>query len=213
MKNKTAAFSLGEILVALAIVGVIASLILPAINQIQPDRQKMMFKKAYTNVERVVTELVNDDYLYPEASKDDGTKYQGLDNTTAVTLNDTSYSGNTKFCQLFAMKMNTIEDDTITCNGNGTISFTTNDSVAYYMPNTSFATEAEIMVDINGDKAPNCKSGTQDCKTPDRYSIYVAADGKVSVKGELEKSYLRTTSVVRDNVKKDANQNQNPNNN
>lgn len=100
--------------------------------------------------------------------------------------------------------MNNIRDDTITCNGNGTISFTTNDSVAYYMPNTSFATEAEIMVDINGDKAPNCKSGTQDCKTPDRYSIYVAADGKVSVKGELEKSYLRTTSVVRDNVKKDS---------
>lgn len=211
MKNKTAAFSLGEILVALAIVGVIASLILPAINQIQPDRQKMMFKKAYTNVERVVTELVNDDYLYPEASKEDGTKYQGLDNTTAVTLNDTSYSGNTKFCQLFAMKMNTIEDDTITCNGNSTISFTTNDSVAYYMPNTSFATEAEIMVDINGDQAPNCKSGTQDCKTPDRYSIYVAADGKVSVKGELEKSFLRTTSVVRESGKKESGQNQNNN--
>lgn len=203
MKNKLAAFSLGEILVALAIVGVIASLILPTINQIQPDKQKMMFKKAYTNVERVVTELVNDDYLYPEAS-DDGKAYVGFDNTANVKLNDKTYGGDTKFCELFAMKMNTIEDDTVSCIGNKSVSFTTNDSVAYYMPNTNFATEGEIMVDINGEDAPNCEFNATSCKTPDRYFIYVAADGGVSVKGELEKSYLKHTTVVRDKVKKET---------
>ena len=197
MKNKMSAFSLGEVLVTLAIVGIIASLILPAINQIQPDKQKMLFKKAYTNVERVVTELVNDAYLYPEATKDDGSAYQGLDNTTAITLNDKSYSGATKFCQLFAMKMNTIDGD-VTCNGNQTPSFRTNDSIEYRIPNSSFATDAEIIIDINGDKAPNCAYNATNCKTPDRYSIFVQPDGGVKVKGAMEKEFLKSSSVSRE---------------
>ena len=99
MNNKKRAFTLGEVLVTLMIVGVIAALIIPIIKNAQPDKQKLMFKKAYTNVERVVTELVNDDDLYPDVGD-----YMGFDNTNAVTVNGISYSGNTKFCNLFAMK-------------------------------------------------------------------------------------------------------------
>lgn len=191
MKNKKSAFSLGEVLMTLAIIGVIAGLIIPIIKQIQPDRQKILFKKAYTNVERVVTELVNDEYLYPEA---DGRL--GLDNTTSVIVNDKSYSGASKFCELFAMKLNTIEDS-VNCGG-GNVSFITNDSIAYYMPSTTFAGESVITIDINGDKAPNCKFNSGTCKTPDRFEILVAPDGGIRVTGDMEKVYLRSTTVTKE---------------
>ena len=105
MNNKLKAFTLGEVLVTLLIVGVIAAMLIPTLKNIQPDRQKLMFKKAYTTVERIVTELVNDDYLYSET--DDAV---GLDNTNDVEVNGAHYSGSTKFCKLFAMKVNVVDD-------------------------------------------------------------------------------------------------------
>ena len=201
MNNKKRAFTLGEVLVTLMIVGVIAALIIPIIKNAQPDKQKLMFKKAYTNVERVVTELVNDDDLYPDVGD-----YMGLDNTNAVTVNDISYSGNTKFCQLFAMTINVVDDENINClatpGGNGTYnepSFITADSVAYYLPSTSFDANATITVDTNGDKEPNCFYNATSCKKPDMFEILVGPDGKVGVEGDLEKEYLQDTSVIRSN--------------
>ncbi len=207
MKNKSLAFSLGEVLVTLAVIGVIAAIILPAVKQTQPDRQKVLFKKAYSNIERVVTEIINDDYLYPEATKPDGTPYKGLDNTSMVELNDdtTTYSGNNKFCNLVALKLNTISTDDIHCPGTpggsgtyGTPSFITNEGIAYYIPSTDFATDATVTIDTNGEKAPNCKFNATSCKTPDMYEILISADGGIHVEGDMEKAYLRSTSVMRD---------------
>lgn len=203
MNNKKRAFTLGEVLVTLMIVGVIAALIIPIIKNAQPDKQKLMFKKAYTNVERVVTELVNDDDLYPDVGD-----YMGFDNTNAVTVNGISYSGNTKFCNLFAMKVNVVEEvqNPADCpknpGGNGTYntpSFITADSIAYYLPSTTFATNATITVDTNGDKEPNCFYNATSCKKPDMFEIFVGPDGKVGVEGDLEKEYLQDTSVIRSN--------------
>ena len=202
MNNKKRAFTLGEVLVTLMIVGIIAALIIPIIKNAQPDKQKLMFKKAYTNVERIVTELVNDDDLYPDTGD-----YVGLDNTSPVDPDDLdSPEGNEKFCMLFAMKINVVDDENINCpatpGGNGTYnepSFITADSVAYYLPSTSFATNATITVDTNGDKEPNCFYNASTCQKPDMFEIIVGPDGKVGVDGTLEKEYLKDTSVIRSN--------------
>ncbi len=207
MKKKKLAFSLGEVLVTMGIIGVIASMILPVIKQTQPDKQKVLFKKAYSNIERVVTEIINDDYLYPEALRPDGTAYLGLDNTVAAVINDdsTTYEGANKFCRLFGLKLNTISTEDITCpgtpGGNGVFnnpSFITNEGIAYYIPSTDFATDATITIDTNGAKAPNCKFNAATCKTPDMYEIIVSPDGGIHVDGDLEKAYLRSTSVMKD---------------
>ncbi len=205
MKKTKKAFSLGEVLVTMGIVGVIAALILPIIKQTQPDRQKVLFKKAYNNIERIVTELINDDNLYPEASNAEGVAYLGLDNTSDVTVNDITYGGATKFCRLAAMKLNTISTEDINCpgtpGGNGTVgtpSFITNESIAYYIPSTSFAGDATITVDTNGEKAPNCKYNASSCTTPDIFEIIVSPDGGIHVDGVLEKSYLKSTSIMKE---------------
>ncbi len=192
VKDFKYAFTLSEVLITLVLVGIIASILLPALIQNKPDKNKVLFKKAYTTVENIVTELVNDDRLYPLAN---GT--EGLDNTTSVTVNDTSYSGNTKFCKLFALKLNTIEtDDAIQC-GADNVAFTTSDSIQWYMPETAFAADAKIKVDVNGSKEPNCEYNTTSCDEPDQFAIYVSPDGSVGVKGVKEKEYLRSSEVTK----------------
>ena len=57
--------------------------------------------------------------------------------------------------------------------------------------------DATITVDTNGDKDPNCFYNATSCKKPDMFEIIVGADGKVSVDGDLEKEYLKDTSVIR----------------
>ena len=200
MNNKLKAFTLGEVLVTLLIVGVIAATLIPTLKNIQPDRQKLMFKKAYTTVERIVTELVNDDYLYSET--DDAV---GLDNTNTVDVNGNDYGGDTKFCRLFAMKVNVVDDAAIRCPGTpggsgtfGTPSFTTTDNVAFFIPSSTFGTAAKITVDTNGDKEPNCKYNATSCNKPDIFEIFVEADGGIYVNGTLEKQYLKDTNITRE---------------
>ena len=55
--KKLTAFTLGEVLVVIGIIGIIATILLPVINEMQPDRRKVMFKKGYATIERIVTEL------------------------------------------------------------------------------------------------------------------------------------------------------------
>lgn len=208
MKEKKLAFTFAEVLITLGIVGIIASIILASLKQHQPDRHKLLFKKAYNNIERVVTEIINDDYLYPEGTKADGSAYLGLDminNEVKINDDSTSYVGNKKFCNLFALKLNTISSDDINCPGTpggngsfGTPSFITNEGIAYYIPSTNFTGDTTITIDVNGDKEPNCKYNAASCPAPDKYEIIVSPDGGIHVDGDLEKSYLRSNTVVKD---------------
>lgn len=191
-KNIKHAFTLAEVMVTLALISIIATILIPAIMQVKPDRYKLLFKKAYTITERVVGELVNDDNLYPLV-----TGKVGLDNTATVTLNDKTYSGNTKFCQLFAMKVNIVES-TASCTGSTSVpSFTTNDGIVWYLPTTSFAGDAAIKVDVNGDKAPNCEYNTTNCLEPDTFHVIIGNDGRVSVNGVREREFLRSNETIK----------------
>ena len=84
-KNRTG-FTMAELLVCLAIISVIATILIPTLHNIHPDKEKTMFKKAYSISERVVEELVNDPELYP----DNGINV-GFDNVGAVTYNGITY--------------------------------------------------------------------------------------------------------------------------
>lgn len=62
--KKNTAFTLAEILIVLSTIGILTVL---AINSMKNtvDKSKTMYKKAYSNLEQVVGELVNDEQLYP----------------------------------------------------------------------------------------------------------------------------------------------------
>lgn len=204
LKSKNG-FTLAEVMVTLAVFGILAAMLLPAIANVRPNKSKAMFKKAYYVAERMVFELVNDEDFYPSQGE-----AAGLDNTIIASYLGHSYEGNNKFCELFARKVNTTDDDEIKCetanavpNTNGTYktpSFVTTDGVAWYLPISDFSTTQSIYVDVNGEKVPNCRykeDAPSACKDPDIFEIKVMADGKMLVSGDKEKEYLKSNDSMK----------------
>ena len=171
-------FSLAEVLIIVACVIVIAILCLQVLKKIIPDKDARMFKKAYNLTARLVPSLAHDDELYPEVEGNNAPQYLGK--TEWVIYQGKKYEGSTKFCGLFAAKINALSE--ISCNASasldGKATLTTNDGVVWVLPITEFKdlkTPGIIQVDTNGAKKPN-KEGA------DRYKIYVYQDGTVSDK-------------------------------
>ena len=169
-------FSLAEVLIVVACVIVIALLCLQVLKKIIPDREARMFKKAYNLTARLVPSMVHDEDLYPEVDGKNAPQFFG--NTEWVIYEGKKYEGPTKFCGLFAAKLNVVSS--VSCSANasldGKATLTTNDGVVWVLPVTEFKdlkTPGIIQIDTNGAKKPN-KEGY------DRYKIYVYQDGTVS---------------------------------
>lgn len=196
-------FTLSEVMVSFMVVGVIAAIIIPIVASRKPDAEKLLFKKSYYIAERIVNDMINDESVYPE----DSTKL-GFSNTVEVTVNGKPYSGVTKFCELFAAKVNTT--GSVSCTAaksvpaSGTTNlnsgnFTTTDGITWHMPSTDFstATPLTITVDVNGttektNTSPNCKYVSDSvCPKPDQFEISIEKDGKMSVSGIKEIEYLK----------------------
>ena len=187
MKNK--AFTLAETLIVTSIIGVIATIMLNSMSKLAPDKEKMLYKKAYQTVEKTVGELVNDESLYPyDLNK------LGFINTAAAKLpgENTSYSGATKFRSLFAEKLNIPGRVT---SSSDSATFRTSDGIQYTINNwtpTSSGTNSTttISIDINGPKQPNTSNNVHN---RDRYTVIVGYDGSVEPGGDKEREFLKST--------------------
>ena len=182
------AFTLAETLIVLSIIGILAILIIGTLINSIPDKNKAMFKKAYSITERTIAELVNDETLYPYDPE-----RIGFLNTDAVQIPGTTDAaeGDNKLCKLFASKLN-IFGEPIFENGN--CIFETTDSIHWTMPTglDDFATKKIIKIDVNGkENPPNLDSGEEQ----DIFSINIYSDGRVNVSGKKEIEYLKSHSV------------------
>lgn len=203
-KNIKNGFSLGEMTITVAVVAFLAVILLPMLKGMQPNQEQIMFKKAYSLAERIIYEMINDEDMYPEPNDPAMESYFG--NTETVTIKGETYGASTKFCKLFASKLN--RASAVSCsvhsfadNLNPTGTLTASDGVVWILPITDFAddtTPYNIYVDVNGDKKPNCDYDKNSCKKPDRFNIKVYQDGRVTVTGTMEKEYLYRTEISRD---------------
>jgi len=205
--KKQKAFTLGEVLIVIGLIGIIATLLLPVLSQMQPDRRKLMFRKAYTTIDRIVTELVNDDVFYPDALGK-----VGLDNTTTdLNITGNVLNGMTeanKFCRLFAFKANILDEAAVHCpatltdrqaSGAGsTPSFATTEGIEFYIPNSDFSTEMRLYFDVNGADAPNCVFNEATCSSPDRFSVLISGDGGIRIDGDNEREFLKSSTVIKE---------------
>ena len=57
-------FTLSELLITVGIVGVVAALTAPAVSNIMPDKNKMMFMKNYKELTTITEKLLQDPELY-----------------------------------------------------------------------------------------------------------------------------------------------------
>ena len=58
------AFTLTELMIALAVIGILVAVVTPAIMRTRPNKNKMMIKKTYYETEKIVESLINDETLY-----------------------------------------------------------------------------------------------------------------------------------------------------
>ena len=168
-------FTMTELMVALAVIGIIVAVVTPAIMKTRPNKNKMMVKKSFYTTEQVVSTLINDARLYPDfrelcyeeegsyTPSSDAYCAWGFDYQNDVDYEGETYGGGTKFRDLFVSKLNINNNRT-----SGNVYYTTDgmkwdfsDAVnKWSTPGATPVTgagadKATILIDVNGDDEPN----------------------------------------------------------
>lgn len=166
---KFIAFSMAETLITLLIVAVLAVILIPIFKSLKPDANDAMSKKALNIMNRIINELISDDYLYPSNSN-----YEGFSNLSSVRYNGMSHEGDTKFCTLFVSRLNLAPASKINCVKDQKTA-TSIEGIDWYLPISYFSdNDYEIIkVDVNGEEKPNCLYNENNCKHPDQFEYKV----------------------------------------
>ena len=200
-------FTLTELMIALAVLGILVAVVTPAVMKARPNKNKMMIKKTFYTIEHVVSELINDDVLYPDHYTDchpytAGSCRWGFDDKSEVNFEGVNYSGDTKFALLFRNMLNVKSND-------GNYKFTTNDGVEWDLSSTqnAWATTAttiagtgtgvvKVDVDNNGTSIA-CTNTVEDCDT---YEVQIFANGKLRINPNHTKAieWVDINTTVRD---------------
>lgn len=210
---KKLAFTLMELLMSLAVIGITAALVAPALSNIMPDKTKMQVIKAHKVLADVTHDLLNDPMYYIDGEGSAGTdtyKRPGLSSYTnegslyTYLLSEAGqeagkYIGAQKYCYLLSEKLEL--DDSIK-NSSNVYTFSTVDGVNWSCKaegsqdttNKIFLTDYTITIDINGDKDPNTIATSKDVKNPDQFKFNVDTYGKVTAypDDKLTAQYLKT---------------------
>lgn len=151
-------FTLTELMIALAVIGILVAVVTPAIMRTRPNKNKMMIKKTYYETEKIVESLINDETLYIDGReacngqnasdaigecrwgfddfkkvKYDGEEYGAGDLADDATDHEkaaASADAAKKFAGLFAAKLNCRTED------NTNLIYTTADGVIWYLSGT-----------------------------------------------------------------------------
>lgn len=208
---KIKAFTLTELLIALAVLGILIAILLPIIFNIMPDQNALMAKRAYYAVQSATSSLINDEACYPNKVQAAGTDArEGFDDGYGYadcTLWGGKYNegyidtedANSKFLTLFINKLdlkNNQDDNSVILGADTTYEFVTKDNIKWTaqnmkLENTNTNPSIELMIDVNGDDKPNCKSASDtdgtNCdkkKDFDRFTVKISADGKLDITEE-----------------------------
>ena len=140
------AFTLAEVLITLGIIGVIAALIVPAISNVKPDKNKTAYLQVYDTISSTVNSLAHNSKIYPTCNNpnvEDNvncSQYPLLNTSRPLDerYNNAIYQGDRKLCSLMALSLGVAEDD-IGCS-NTTYAFNAADYTDGFA-NESFVTK------------------------------------------------------------------------
>ena len=137
--EKSQAITLAEVLIVLVLIGTLMVMTLSNGKKALPNIDKTRCKKAYNTIEKVLSNMLNDDNLYPQEN--------GFADTRAVTTQFGEVFGgtdvNTKFRDAFKYEVNAVKDN-IPCkiyNGSTLTEadcFKTEDGTVFGIPDTDF---------------------------------------------------------------------------
>lgn len=208
------AHTLAEVLVALAVVGVLGAVVVPMANKFKPDINKIKFLKNYDAIVQVNNHLIYDEDLYPPTANRDNPLY----NTEQVIYDDVRIGGHdNKYCDLLSLFLAGSVSEA--CQGaeypdirpaDEPPHFTIKDGTEYWVYtqrglnlNNNIANyRSDIYIDIDRNGA-NCLEDTEACPTPDRFHILVEANGETLPADHFSTYYLNTRTNYR--LNKDVN--------
>ncbi len=207
-------FTLTELMIALAVIGILVAVVTPTIMKTRPNKNKMMIKKTFYTTEQIVSSLINDARLYPDMREACETGAEasenfycawGFDAEDSVTYEGETYSGDTKFEGLFRSKLNVK-------SGTDSVFYTT-DGVKWDLSKTEGAWTkeklspadagiGEILIDVNGDDPPNARQAASSEDDFDQYVIEIMATGKLKIADEDTKAieFVTINTSIRDSL-------------
>ena len=189
-------FTLTELMVALAVIGIIVAVVTPAIVRMRPNKNKMMVKKTFYTTEQIVSTLINDQRMYPDyhlaCDLDEGAvDYEcawGFDYDGQVRHEGETYVGADKFAGLFKSMLNvkagSADDDYVVTTNDG-VTWDLTDTIGAWEPGNRSSVEdagiGTILIDVNGADEPNCLQTDNGCDADnfDQYRIEILANGKM----------------------------------
>ena len=115
-------FTLTELMVAMAVIGILVAVVTPAVMKTRPNKNKMMVKKTFYTAEQVIDTMINDERLYPDMTDvcygrvvaDNANRIHcawGFDNWDSANLEGRQHFGSDKFATIFVTYLNLKRDN------------------------------------------------------------------------------------------------------
>lgn len=202
-------FTLQELLITLAIIGIVAAIAAPGIVGMVPDKNKSMYMKSYNTLTNLTNEILDDPSLYWTTYNNQGEPTcSGMFCTAIPDVNvagDFGIPNNNgrqqKFPRIFASKLNLSGE--IETPASPVVQFTTTDGVRWtftvrVQPNlqqpllSTYTTR--VLIDVNSANNNNDNKCTYDadgCTSPDRFTFRIDNDGGITALDPLGQAFLR----------------------
>ena len=203
-------FTLQELLISMAIIGLIAAAIAPAINSIMPDKRKAMYMKAYNTLTNVTNEILSDPALFWTTYDSDTGEATcsglGCDSlpTTYAPCNEVGWKceGENKFPMIFATKVNYVERNSPITGSKLISDVKTIDGIYWVFRATNTATkntEFRVLIDVNykNDNINNKCSYSSTCPNPDKFEFTIDNDGGITAVDALGKAFLENPTDMK----------------
>lgn len=189
-------FTLHELLITMAIIGVIATITIPSLVGMAPNKTKSMYMKAFNTLSNVTSDILNDETLYWTTYETSGTNvgdaacsglYCDAEPTEYPKCNSSwTCLGTTKFASIFATKVNVISKEKYSSS---TVKFTTNDGINWEMQTTisydshlpgNRAYKIAVTINVKPDDFNNNCTFSTSCKNPQKFTFDIANDGEIT---------------------------------
>lgn len=179
-------FTLSETLVSLVVIGIIAAVLIPVLNNVRPDKDRLLYKKALYTMQNAIATAINDNTI-------------NASNTSAFWAGDEVQPQD--FCNNIADTMNVV--GAVNCGNIGsstTPNFTTSNGSKWWglggsdpadkFTLTGAKSTKVITVDVNGNSGEN-----QD--NVDQLKLKVRYDGRVTT----DTSWTKENEYLSDSLK------------